>query len=53
VDYLPVVPGEPAVPGGQSEAADFNLFDFDDLAAWTFEDWMFDPGDAAMNFGAT
>lgn len=53
VDYLPVVPGEPAVPGGQSEAADFNLFDFDDLAAWTFEDWMFDPGEAAMNFGAT
>ena len=49
VDYLPAVPGEPAAP----EPTDSNLFNFDDFAAWTFEDWMFDPGDPVMNFDAT
>lgn len=51
VDYLPAVPGEPAV--SLNEAADPNLFNFDDFAAWTFEDWMFDPCDPAVDFDAT
>jgi hypothetical protein len=50
VDYLPAVPGEPAVHGDPSEAVNpSSPFDFDDFAAWTFEDWMFDPGDP-VNF---
>ena len=52
VDYLPAVPGEPALHGGLTEAADSNFFDFDDFAAWTFEDWMFDPGDPVVDFDA-
>jgi len=38
VDYLPAVPGEPAVKIGPTEAADPSHFNFDDFAAWTFED---------------
>jgi hypothetical protein len=53
VDYLPAVPGEPAVKIGPTEAADPSHFNFDDFAAWTFEDWMFDPGDLVVDFDAT
>lgn len=49
VDYLPTVPGEPAVSMTEA-AADPILFDFDDFAAWTFEDWMFDPGNPVVDF---
>lgn len=50
-DYLPAVPGEPAVT--LAEATDPTLFNFDDFAAWTFEDWMLDPGDPLVGFNAT
>ena len=53
VDYLPAVLGEPAVSSGANEPSDSNLFNFDDFAAWTFEDWMFDTGDPGMNFDVT
>jgi hypothetical protein len=51
VDYLPAVPGEPVAHDDPIGAVDASSpFDFDDFAAWTFEDWMFDPGDPVVNF---
>jgi hypothetical protein len=50
VDYLPAVPGEPTSNSGLAESAEPSLFDFDNFAAWTFEDWMFDPGDQVVSF---
>lgn len=49
VDYLPAVPGQPHEPDSEPDLTTASLFNFDDFAAWTFEDWMFDPNDPSFN----
>jgi hypothetical protein len=53
VDYLPAVPGQPAEVDGEADLIGSALFNFDDFAAWTFEDWMFDSGEAELTFGGS
>jgi hypothetical protein len=48
VDYLPAVPGQPIEPDPDTDLMNSALFNFDDFAAWTFEDWMFDPNDPSL-----
>lgn len=48
VDYLPAVPGQPEAPDTDTTLLDSTMFNFDDFATWTFEDWMFDPNDLSM-----
>ena len=48
VDYLPAVPGQPDEPETDSDLTNNALFNFDDFAAWTFEDWMFDPNEPLL-----
>ena len=48
VDYLPAVPGQPLDPDPDPDLINAQLFNFDDFAAWTFEDWMFDPNDPSL-----
>jgi hypothetical protein len=48
VDYLPAVPGQPEEPNADADLINNALFNFDDFAAWTFEDWMFDPNDPSL-----
>jgi hypothetical protein len=50
VDYLPAVPGQPTELDGEADLIGSALFNFDDFAAWTFEDWMFDSGEAELTF---
>lgn len=50
VDYLPIVPGEPDATSQRIDSADAAQFNLDDFAAWTFEDWMFDPNDVSIAF---
>lgn len=42
IEYLPNVEQSKA---SEFEAADPTLLSFDDIAAWTFEDWQFNPAD--------
>jgi hypothetical protein len=51
VDYLPAVPGQPAELDVEADLIGSALFNFDDFAAWTFEDWMFDEGESGLGFG--
>jgi hypothetical protein len=57
IEYMPVPNGgadgeKEAVVGGLGGGEfDPTLVDFDDLAAWTFEDWNFNPGEFAAGFG--
>jgi hypothetical protein len=53
VDYLPSVPGQPIEPDMETSLIDASLFCFDDLDAWTFEDWMFTPNDLSLTFGGS
>lgn len=51
VEYLPTVSGEPEATSSLATANDPPLYDFDDFAAWTFEDWMLDSTDIVVDFG--
>ena len=53
VDYLPAVPGEPDEPEADTDLISSALFNFDDFAAWTFEDWMFDPNDPSLTINGS
>lgn len=53
VDYLPVVPGEPDELDRGNGSTDVPLFNFDEFAEWTFEDWTFGPNDAPMALDAS
>lgn len=53
VDYLPAVPGQPNELDADADLVDSTLFNFDDFAAWTFEDWMFDPNDPSITLNGS
>ncbi|GAB7334823.1 hypothetical protein MBLNU13_g06736t1 [Cladosporium sp. NU13] len=53
VDYLPAVPGQPDEPDSEPDLNNTALFNFDDFAAWTFEDWMFDPNDPSLTINGS
>ena len=53
VDYLPAVPGQPDEPDSEPESINAALFNFDDFAAWTFEDWMFDPNEPSLTINGS
>ena len=53
VDYLPAVPGQPDEPDSEPELINAALFNFDDFAAWTFEDWMFEPNDPSLTINGS
>lgn len=53
VDYLPAVPGQPDEPEADTDFNNAALFNFDDFAAWTFEDWMFDPNEPSFTINGT
>jgi hypothetical protein len=53
VDYLPAVPGQPDEPEPDADLINATLFNFDDFAAWTFEDWMFDPNDPSLTINGS
>jgi hypothetical protein len=53
VDYLPAVPGQPSELDVEAELLGSALFNFDDFAAWTFEDWMFDSGEPELTFNGS
>lgn len=46
-EYYPPPMPQPEIGG---VATDQPLLDLDDIAAWTFEDWSFNPADIAANF---
>jgi hypothetical protein len=50
VDYLPAVAGQPTELDVEADLIGSALFNFDDFAVWTFEDWMFDSGEAELTF---
>lgn len=53
VDYLPTVPGQPPESDSDTNLFDSAMFNFDDLATWTFEDWMFDPNYPSMTMSGS
>jgi hypothetical protein len=53
VDYLPAVPGQPDEPEPDADLINAGLLNFDDFAAWTFEDWMFDPNDPSLTISGS
>lgn len=50
IEYLPPVPREEMKPETATDAEEPPAFDFDDVNAWTFEDWMFNPGEMAQEY---
>jgi hypothetical protein len=53
VDYLPAVPGQPDDPDSEPDLINASLFNLDDFAAWTFEDWMFDPNEPSLTINGS
>lgn len=49
-EYLPPVARDGMKPELAGDDQEQLAFDFDDVNAWTFEDWMFDPGEAAQQY---
>lgn len=48
--YPPPMPQPVAAPAPATAPPDQTLLDLDDIAAWTFEDWRFDPAAIDANF---
>jgi hypothetical protein len=50
VERLPAMTAEPNVVHHDADWANLASFDFDDLAAWSFEDWMANPSNSSESF---
>lgn len=50
VDYLPEVAGVSTRNDSQADLSNSTLFNLEEFAAWTFEDWMLDPNDVLQSF---